>query len=304
MEDYIARVRENVAGQGIVTEIRIEIAAYPNGEGDGSRSSSNGGAGSSNITLEVTHEEQLDDAFPPPPSNEMLDALSKQFEDQTKIGSHVKRPSSPPPPLPRKPSSPSSASATTSEGTFFAQPYNHANRANGVKPVFMSGPKPYGSTSSSLDSSRNASPSPTSEDHSAANYPPPPALSRPSKYTGNSLPVPGQYRQQQPQRKGPGLVAPPVPSKSWRQHHSGSSPASPTSSSSGSSTTLQDTPRVVVGACMDCDGELRQGDVAVQADRAGPNKMWHPQCFKCHTCQVRDSERLNTRGQRSHCHCS
>jgi len=36
--------------------------------------------------------------------------------------------------------------------------------------------------------------------------------------------------------------------------------------------------------CQRCSQELYNGDVAIRADRAGTGKVWHPQCFKCFTC--------------------
>jgi len=36
--------------------------------------------------------------------------------------------------------------------------------------------------------------------------------------------------------------------------------------------------------CEECREWLQPGAVAVQADRAGKGKMWHPQCFKCSVC--------------------
>ncbi len=44
--------------------------------------------------------------------------------------------------------------------------------------------------------------------------------------------------------------------------------------------------RVAVAKCQECKEDLFPGDVAVQADRAGKDKMWHPRCFKCHACRV------------------
>ena len=38
--------------------------------------------------------------------------------------------------------------------------------------------------------------------------------------------------------------------------------------------------------CEHCDLVLKTGEVAINAERAGPSKIWHPRCFKCHECQV------------------
>uniref|UniRef100_A0A3B4AH25 Uncharacterized protein n=1 Tax=Periophthalmus magnuspinnatus TaxID=409849 RepID=A0A3B4AH25_9GOBI len=39
------------------------------------------------------------------------------------------------------------------------------------------------------------------------------------------------------------------------------------------------------GTCHQCRGPMRVGDPAVYAERAGYDKMWHPACFVCVTCQ-------------------
>ncbi len=36
--------------------------------------------------------------------------------------------------------------------------------------------------------------------------------------------------------------------------------------------------------CANCNEKLQGGDVAIFADRAGPDKCWHPECFVCNTC--------------------
>ncbi|XP_070559462.1 testin-like isoform X2 [Ptychodera flava] len=36
--------------------------------------------------------------------------------------------------------------------------------------------------------------------------------------------------------------------------------------------------------CVRCNEPLQGGDVAVFAERAGPDKCWHPACFRCATC--------------------
>eukprot|EP00112_Aurelia_sp_Birch-Aquarium-sp1_P023835 Seg727.2 transcript_id=Seg727.2/GoldUCD/mRNA.D3Y31 product="Prickle-like protein 1" protein_id=Seg727.2/GoldUCD/D3Y31 len=36
--------------------------------------------------------------------------------------------------------------------------------------------------------------------------------------------------------------------------------------------------------CANCDEKLKGGDVAIFAERAGPDKCWHPECFVCFTC--------------------
>ena len=120
MEDYIAKVKEHVVGQGEVTEL------------------------------------ESDDFLPPPPSQEFLDQLSGQMGQLSTGGEGY-------------PTSPG--------GTYIAKPYNPQH-------MFSSGPKPYGSTSSSLSSSRNATPSPTSisEDHQHLSHGEIPKLSRPSSF--------------------------------------------------------------------------------------------------------------------------
>nr|CAD7425774.1 unnamed protein product [Timema monikensis] len=37
--------------------------------------------------------------------------------------------------------------------------------------------------------------------------------------------------------------------------------------------------------CQECAQPVHSGEVAVFAERAGENAMWHPQCFTCHTCK-------------------
>jgi len=38
--------------------------------------------------------------------------------------------------------------------------------------------------------------------------------------------------------------------------------------------------------CEHCKVVLKTGEVAINAERAGSSKIWHPRCFKCHECQV------------------
>ena len=38
--------------------------------------------------------------------------------------------------------------------------------------------------------------------------------------------------------------------------------------------------------CENCKDDLKTGEVAISAERAGPVKLWHPRCFKCHDCKV------------------
>ena len=40
--------------------------------------------------------------------------------------------------------------------------------------------------------------------------------------------------------------------------------------------------------CENCKDILNTGEVAISAERAGPVKIWHPRCFKCHDCKVID----------------
>nr|CAD7459412.1 unnamed protein product [Timema tahoe] len=37
--------------------------------------------------------------------------------------------------------------------------------------------------------------------------------------------------------------------------------------------------------CQECAQPVHSGEVAIFAERAGENAMWHPQCFTCHTCK-------------------
>ncbi|XP_065572253.1 uncharacterized protein LOC136034772 [Artemia franciscana] len=39
------------------------------------------------------------------------------------------------------------------------------------------------------------------------------------------------------------------------------------------------------GRCFGCSEKIIGGDMAVLASRAGPEAMWHPACFSCHTCK-------------------
>ena len=39
--------------------------------------------------------------------------------------------------------------------------------------------------------------------------------------------------------------------------------------------------------CEHCKEILKTGEVAINAERAGPSKIWHPRCFKCHECEVK-----------------
>ena len=46
-------------------------------------------------------------------------------------------------------------------------------------------------------------------------------------------------------------------------------------------------PTIPVGQkCENCKNTLKTGEVAISAERAGPVKIWHPRCFKCHECKV------------------
>ena len=46
-------------------------------------------------------------------------------------------------------------------------------------------------------------------------------------------------------------------------------------------------PTIPVGQkCENCKDILKTGEVAISAERAGPVKIWHPRCFKCHECKV------------------
>ena len=48
----------------------------------------------------------------------------------------------------------------------------------------------------------------------------------------------------------------------------------------------QSDPSVRPKSCQHCQTEMQLGDVAIRADRAGIDKVWHPQCFKCFQCNV------------------
>ncbi len=68
----------------------------------------------------------------------------------------------------------------------------------------------------------------------------------------------------------------------------GGSPATASSPSRNASPSEDDV-TVNQRSCQGCNGPLRLGDVAIRADRAGTDKMWHPQCFKCFACEVNTS---------------
>ncbi len=256
MQDYVDNVRLHVVGQGVVTEV--------------------------NLTSSPSSFDS--DLFPPPPSPEMLQRLTDQFGNVV-VSAGDKRP---PPALPRKPSS-NSSSGGGADGVFTAKPYNAgvvAHSGGGAGGNLLGVPRPFGSTSSSLDSSRNESPSPTSsgEDHHSQS---PFALQRPSQFGSNggaggsnggddgtysvprSLdgpddvdgPVVRGGQPQQQQGRGDGGQ------KNRHQHRRSKDAAA-------------------VARCQECKGDLFPGDVAVQADRAGKDKMWHPRCFKCFECRV------------------
>nr|XP_039264905.1 testin-like [Styela clava] len=40
-----------------------------------------------------------------------------------------------------------------------------------------------------------------------------------------------------------------------------------------------------IKSCTHCNQGIKVGDVMVLAERAGPNKVWHPQCFVCSECK-------------------
>ena len=40
--------------------------------------------------------------------------------------------------------------------------------------------------------------------------------------------------------------------------------------------------------CAQCSEAILPGEVVVFADRAGSEVVWHPKCFVCNTCQVRN----------------
>ena len=191
--------------------------------------------------------------FPPPPSAELLDQLSQEF-GQSSL-------------------SPNSAQ----EGKFFARPINGASGPTGARHktsiTVTVGPKPFGSTSSSLGSSRNATPSPTSSSEEHANVGGAiPNLSRPSQFAGkpgsrkasiniNSIPLGGASG-----------ALPEVP------------PMTP-----GGNYMAMGVKKTAGRKCVKCGEDFRPGDVAIHAERAGPEMYWHPNCFKCSTCEVKQN---------------
>ena len=145
-------------------------------------------------------------------------------------------------------------------GSYYARPVNG----------HLGAPRPFpGSTaSSSNNSSRNDSPSPTSSNddsgiHSSGG-PYSNGLSRPSKFTSATLPGVA---------KSSGAAAAGNPSISAIAASTLPPPVSPTVQSGGM-------------ICVGCKEPVSPGDVVVKAERAGRGKVWHPGCFKCDTCQV------------------
>jgi hypothetical protein len=164
--------------------------------------------------------------FPPPPSQEMLDKLEKaSLSDKEQ----VIQDGDIPPPLPAKPKNalPSGSNSNSNK-----------NSGHGGHKLFSSliAPRPYDSTSSSVGSSRNNSPSPSSPNYETNRKT---KVKQPSHFNNND------------------------------KHLSHGSNRNPKKNE-----------------CEECHMTLNPGDVAVKADRAGSGKLWHPQCFKCFTCQV------------------
>ncbi|TRY70369.1 hypothetical protein TCAL_04489 [Tigriopus californicus] len=185
--------------------------------------------------LEIGGPSSNDDDFPPPPPPELLEELSSQLERDAQVSGDPC-------------------------GTFFAKP---------LGALSASGPKPYGSTSSSVGSSRNGTPSPTSSQEEMAGRPTRMLnLARPSEFgvkkstqqnvsMGKSSPhMAGALGNPGSQHQNQALITPVSPSDSNTMKH-----------------------------CQFCKLPLVLGDVAIFAERAGPNKYWHSSCFQCHTCK-------------------
>ena len=133
-------------------------------------------------------------------------------------------------------------------GSYYARPVNG----------HLGAPRPFpGSTASSSNSSRNDSPSPTSSnDDSGIHGGPGPysnGLSRPSKFAAKSSVAAGN--------------------------------AAPSAASAIPVSSLDQNGGMI---CVGCKKPMSAGDVVVKAERAGAGKFWHPGCFKCDTCKVRD----------------
>ena len=142
-------------------------------------------------------------------------------------------------------------------GSYYARPVNG----------HLGAPRPFpGSTaSSSNNSSRNDSPSPTSSNDDSGIHgsggPYSNGLSRPSKFTSATLPGAAKSSGAAGNPSISAIAASALP------------PVSPTAQSGGM-------------ICVGCKEPVSPGDVVVKAERAGRGKVWHPGCFKCDTCQV------------------
>lgn len=185
--------------------------------------------------LEIGGPSLTDEDFPPPPPPELLEELSSQLERDVKVSGDP-------------------------SGTFFAKPVS-----GGLSSL---GPKPYGSTSSSVGSSRNGTPSPTSSQEEVSGPRRMLNLARPSEFgvkkSAHNVPVGKSSPHMAGSLSNPG---------SQLQNQALMTPVSQSGSTSSKH-------------CQSCKLPLFQGDVAIFAERAGPEKYWHSSCFQCHTCKV------------------
>ena len=138
-------------------------------------------------------------------------------------------------------------------GSYYARPVNG----------HLGAPRPFpGSTASSSNSSRNDSPSPTSSNDDSGIHGGGPysnGLSRPSKFAAKSSVAAGN-----------------------------AAPSAASAASAASAIPVSSLDQNGGMICVGCKKPMSAGDVVVKAERAGAGKFWHPGCFKCDTCKVRD----------------